>query len=97
MYREAIITFVDILGFKRIIQKSSAEEVQNILRKMGYFSGVDYLEDGEGSLPKVIQFSDSIIRIRPLDSKTNLEFRYGALFHELNDLVPRIQALSATR
>ena len=87
MYREAIITFVDVLGFKKIIQDSSAEEVSKILKKMRYFSAFDESEDGEGALPKVIQFSDSIIRVRLLDSKSNIEFRYGALFHELNDLV----------
>jgi len=87
MYREAIITFVDILGFKNIIQKSTAEEVLKILKKIEYFSDAKESSDGEDYTPKIIQFSDSIIRIRPLDSKANLEFRYGSLFYELNDLV----------
>lgn len=87
MYRESIITFVDILGFKDIIQKSSSEAVLKILKRIERFSGLEYSSDGEDFSPKIIQFSDSIIRVRPLDSKANLEFRYGALFHELNDLV----------
>lgn len=87
MYREAIITFVDILGFKNIIQKSTAEDVLKILKKIEHFSDLKESSDGEDFAPKIIQFSDSIIRIRPLESKANLEFRYGSLFHELNDLV----------
>ena len=43
-------------------------------------------ESGEEFNAKVIQFSDSIIRIRPLDSQTNEDSRYGALFHELLDI-----------
>lgn len=87
MYREAIITFVDILGFKNIIQRSTAEDVFKVLKKIERFSSLKDSSDGENFTPKIIQFSDSIIRIRPLDSKANLEFRYGSLFHELNDLV----------
>lgn len=87
MYRQAIITFVDILGFKDIIQKSTAEGVLKILKKIEYFSNLTESSDGEDFTPKIIQFSDSIIRIRPLDSKANREFPYGSLFHELNDLV----------
>lgn len=83
MYCEAVITFIDILGFKEIIKKSKAEDVLNILKKVRSFSGFDDEWSENDCLPKVIQFSDSIIRIRPLNS----EFRYGVLFHELNDLV----------
>lgn len=95
MYREAVITFIDILGFKDIIQKSSADDVSSMLEKIKYFSDVNDSEDGEGYKPKVIQFSDSIIRIRPLDSKENEAYRYGILFHELNDLVLMQGSLAA--
>lgn len=44
------------------------------------------MDDGEGAHAKVLQFSDSIIRIRPLDSRANSEWAYGLLFNELNDI-----------
>lgn len=87
MYRAAVITFVDILGFKALVNSSTYEEIRAKLETVLRFSGFDENEDGEGLEPKIIQFSDAIIRIRPLDSKTNSESPYGLAFYELLDLV----------
>lgn len=87
MYREAVITFVDILGFKNLINTSTYETVATKLATVRRLSGLDESEDGEGLEPKTIQFSDSIIRIRPLDSAANKEMRYGLMFYEMLDLV----------
>ncbi|MNZ54777.1 hypothetical protein D3C78_726890 [compost metagenome] len=87
MYRTAVITFIDLLGFKSIVNSCSYEEIRNKLETVLKFSGFDKNEDGEGLEPKIIQFSDSIIRVRPLDSKSNSEFPYGLAFYEFLDLV----------
>lgn len=87
MYRQSVITFLDILGFKNLIAKSTFEEVEKKLRTIRRLSDVDEEEDGEGFEPKIVQFSDSIIRIRPLDSEANKESRYGLMFYEMLDLV----------
>lgn len=87
MYRPVIITFVDILGFKSLVNKCSFEDISAKLKTVLHFSGFNGKEDGEGFEPRIIQFSDSIIRIRPLDSKTNSEFPYGLAFFEFLDLV----------
>lgn len=87
MYRQAVITFIDILGFKHLISTGTFEEISKKLNTIRRLSNVDEQEDGESFKPKVIQFSDSIIRIRPLDSKANNESRYGLMFHEMLDLV----------
>ncbi|WP_310452783.1 hypothetical protein [Sulfuritalea sp.] len=87
MYRAAVITFVDILGFKALVSSCTYDEIRSKLETVLKFSGFDEEEDGEGFEPRIIQFSDSIIRIRPLDSKTNSEFPYGLAFFELLDLV----------
>jgi hypothetical protein len=87
MYRDAVITFVDILGFKNLIASSTYEEVAAKLSTVRRLSGLDEAEDGEGFEPKIIQFSDSIIRIRPLDSAANMEMRYGLMYFEILDLV----------
>lgn len=87
MYREAVITFVDILGFKNLIRTNTYEQVAGKLATVRRLSGLNEAEDGEGYEPKIIQFSDSIIRIRPLDSAANKEMRYGLMFYEMLDLV----------
>lgn len=87
MYRKSVITFVDILGFKSLVNSKSYTEIQHILNTVLRFSGFDEEETGEGMEPKVIQFSDSIVRIRPLDSEINLKFPYGLAFYEFLDLV----------
>ena len=85
MYKEAIITFIDILGFKNLVLKSSFEVVSDALAAIERFSGINdqSFDDDEDDNPKVIQFSDSIIRIRPISSKN----RYGAMYFEMSDLV----------
>jgi len=87
MYRPAVITFVDILGFKEIIASSTFEEVSKRLRTVRRLSGFDPTSTGEEGEAKVIQFSDSIIRVRPLDSHANNSSRYGLLFFEFLDLL----------
>jgi hypothetical protein len=87
VYREAVITFVDILGFKNLIRTNTCEQVAGKLATVRRLSGLNEAEDGEGYEPKIIQFSDSIIRIRPLDSAANKEMRYGLMFYEMLDLV----------
>jgi hypothetical protein len=83
-YRTALISFIDILGFRNIVDSRSCEDISSALKAMRHFSEGD--DSGEEMSAKVVQFSDSIIRIRPLDSKINEEAQYGALFHELSDI-----------
>jgi len=87
MYRKSVITFLDILGFQNLIEKSDFDSIFRKLEKYRKISEVDNREDGNGYEPKVFQFSDSTIRIRPLDSEVNLNFPYGLLINELMDLV----------
>lgn len=86
MYRPAVITFVDILGFREIIATGTFESVSKRLRTVRRLSGADPSGTGEDGEAKVIQFSDSIIRIRPLDAEAN-KGRYGLLFFEFLDLL----------
>ncbi|MBB6367958.1 hypothetical protein FHR56_003123 [Xanthomonas sacchari] len=83
-YRKALISFIDILGFRQIVGSRNCDEISTALKTMRQFSEGD--DSGEEFNARVIQFSDSIIRIRPLDSKTNEDGGYGTLFHELLDI-----------
>jgi hypothetical protein len=81
-----VITLVDILGFKEIIATGTFQSVSMRLRTVRRLSGADPSHTGEDGEAKIIQFSDSIIRIRPLDAEAN-KSRYGLLFFEFLDLV----------
>lgn len=66
MYRHSIVTFIDILGFKEIVKSRSAEsigKVLEVLRRVNKHE--DFLGDDDFD-PRVLQFSDSIVRVRPL-------------------------------
>lgn len=82
MYIEALVTFVDILGFKDIVEKKEPEDILKILEKVKHFNGSG-CEVGDETEARTVQFSDSIIRVRPFGP----EHDYGVLYHELSDLV----------
>lgn len=92
MYQESIVTFIDILGFSQLVASSRAEEIDRKLRAVTQFATpADNEEFDEFEVetyePTVIQFSDSVIRVRPLESPANIEYQIGILFHEILDLV----------
>jgi hypothetical protein len=70
-YKKAFVTFIDVLGFSRMVMQKSFEEINIILNKMDFFSRQPQLRRPSYSLdkhlPMVFQFSDSIIRIQPVD------------------------------
>lgn len=89
-YRPAIVTFIDILGFKNIISTRSDEDISEIVRQVQWHAGASEEEtvrkmkvDTIANWTRCIFFSDSVVRIRPIDS----EYREGALFYELLSLV----------
>lgn len=91
VYRKAIVTFVDILGFKEIVKTRSAAEIHEILSELADWSGgdMDHLDNDEDvSLPVgiagAVAFSDNVVRVCPIDSD---EVGHGAFFHELLSLV----------
>lgn len=89
IYESRILAFVDILGFKSMIQKSAFDykEQKRILNAMNIIHGYKTLNDngldGKGLREYGIQittFSDSAIISYPIDFE-------GGLFHVLVDLI----------
>lgn len=93
-YRPAIVTFIDILGFRELVKKASAAEIDEILSELRDWSRGDREDleeddhDWPAGLARSIAFSDNIVRASPVDGDHGGE---GALFHELLSLV-HIQA-----
>ena len=94
-YEECIVTFIDILGFRNLIDRSSAADIRKILRifrKHAEPYDDDDKTDSHERRPisqvKMEIVSDAIVRARTIHT----DYRDGALFHELLDLV-HIQSL----
>lgn len=84
-YRPSLVCFIDVLGFRALLNSKSAHEVDAILSRLRETTepGTDHdFSDIEISLPQWFQVSDAIVRVRHYDT----EFRDGALFQELFDL-----------
>lgn len=79
-YVRSVVTFVDILGFADLVRNETAAEVANRLDAMGETAAKPVGQ--EGHLTTVVSFSDSVIRVRPIEPETV----YDALMHEIQDL-----------
>lgn len=90
-YRWAVITFLDILGFREWVSTGDPADIRRVLSRLRTFAaGPDNLD---GSLPpggsmtfemtRSIAFSDSIVRVRFFDT----DYSSGAIFHEILNLL----------
>lgn len=78
-YRQAIVTFLDLLGFRELVRTRSAAEVGRIIELMHFFGGA--AKDREQAAgTHVVSFSDSIVRVVDAD-------RPSALFYEVLDVL----------
>ncbi len=86
MYQKAIVTFLDILGFADHIKKLDYNSISKILDAVEWFTlpRKRRYSDYES---KFITFSDSIIRVRKIKTKTNITYPFGLVFNEILDLV----------
>jgi hypothetical protein len=86
-YQRCIVTFLDVLGFKEIVRSRSVGDVHKIIKQLERFTRP--VDIGDIEAPKemshvVVQsVSDAIVRARIF----NTEYRDGAFFHELVDLL----------
>lgn len=89
MYREAMVTYIDIIGFKNLVLSKPFDDVFKTLRIFHRQSTDDKEIDStvDANDSQVIQFSDSTIFIRWLDSRINEGFRTGLMFNEILDLL----------
>lgn len=87
-YTKAIVTFVDLLGFKEAVNKKSASEVNDILNaflKCMQDNYASHYEEAYKTPPLTYSavFSDSVLRVTYLDHPINDYHPYGAVFHEV--------------
>jgi hypothetical protein len=91
LYEVAIVTCLDILGFRELVKTTDATVVNSKLEALERFTFPTPIEppcDPEEIYePIVLQFSDSVLRIRRTQTKWNRQYSVGLLFQELIDLV----------
>lgn len=89
MYQKAIVTFIDILGFSDFVKQSDADSINRVLDAVHKETSPLILdEDAEkDDHAEVISFSDSIVRIRRIETEKNQKYPMGLLFEELLSLV----------
>lgn len=88
-YVNAFVTFIDILGFKEILDASTAKSINKILDGMLDLSLIAQRRRNayaaQDLAPIVIQFSDSIIRVQPVPRRAEIN-AYDLMAGELSAL-----------
>lgn len=87
MYSNAIVTFLDVLGFRSLIKNEGADEINSILEKMSECAAPENEDDGDSYQPIITTFSDCVVRTNFLCSEANIAYPIGLLFFELLGLV----------
>lgn len=84
MYIKAVVSFIDILGFRELVGSRSHDEIQAILKLVTSYA---VPETDEDELCHAVQFSDSVVRVAPVIRRDGEINPVGAVFHEFLSLV----------
>ena len=85
-YSYSLITYLDVLGFRDLVEHKTAGQISQIIRILKETTKQDKDVSKEHEMG-FFNFSDTTIRIAPLYTKTNLERPSGHLFWEILGLV----------
>jgi hypothetical protein len=94
VYNSAVVTFLDVLGFRTIVAERSAQDVARVLDLLAHFSAAP--DPGNPYAPTVTIFSDSVVRVRPIDTGPNKIYPVGILVLEIIDLMRAQGELAAS-
>jgi len=82
MYELAVVSLIDILGFKDFVRSASCQEVFQALKQFHEFSMTNQVAKYAYS-PKAFAFSDLIIRVRRLKPSAQMMHSIGLLILEI--------------
>lgn len=88
VYREAIVTFIDILGFRNLVKNRPASEIGSAIRLLQrHLAGDDRdfnkSERAQMNWVRALYFSDSVVHVRPFDGP----YAEGAFFYQIHQLL----------
>lgn len=90
-YEECLVSFIDILGFRSLVEERPADEIYQIIKSLEKFTKPYDHDQKSRSMDEVRLYSrafahaisDAIVRVRPFWT----QYRDGALAYELLDLL----------
>lgn len=85
-YRRSIFTFMDILGFRKIVESENAASVKKLLDLLHEEAKPDPGSAATFEM-EFLTFSDSTVRSIPIESASNKKFPTGILWSEMLFLV----------
>ena len=85
-YKRSILTFLDILGFRQLVEGKDAAHIKEVL---GIIHTAAKPDEKLANLMEIsfLTFSDCTVRAVPVDSAVNKKHPDGILFHEFLNLV----------
>jgi len=90
-YINAFVTFIDILGFKNLVANNDPKNIIDILDVMQLSTNIPQVRPvvspKSENLPMVIQFSDSVLRIQPIDENDSTISVETFFQEEINSLI----------
>ncbi|MBO9621670.1 MAG: hypothetical protein J7500_03060 [Sphingomonas sp.] len=89
-YEPCIVSFIDVLGFRDLLATRHAHDIRDIMLRLRKFTTPDAIDKPRRmkdarlfSQPFADSVSDAVVRVRVFDT----QYRDGAFFHELLDLL----------
>lgn len=89
-YEPSIVSFIDVLGFRNLLATRHAHDIRDIMLRLREFTSPDQFETLRRmkdarlySRAFADSVSDAVVRVRVFDT----QYRDGAFFHELLDLL----------
>jgi hypothetical protein len=85
-YRTCLVSFFDLLGFREMVKNETPAEIAS---RVALFQSSGEIDSATGRAfeAQSFQFSDSIVRMMPIDSEANSRYPGGLLFHEILTIV----------
>ena len=87
-YEWSIVTFIDIIGFKALVESNEAADIHEMLGRLRRFQKLEERIVGkERSNLKFTYLSDTIVRSIELKRVAKENYRTGVIFHELIEVL----------
>lgn len=83
-YTDAVITYIDVLGFKEIIERYDAAAVDAVLSQFAKHAAPYFMAESSGQ--SYVAFSDLIVRLSPLEDPRDLDELSDRLTTEMSDV-----------
>jgi len=85
-YSRAVVSFIDILGFKNLVATSTPEQILGILMQKNTLAIYRFRAEKNEDKTITYNFSDLIVNVTPLPEEFSLERKISRIFDEVETL-----------